>query len=124
WIVIGVAGLVRPGNTFIVGRVLFPLGALVGVILAAVSLASIALPAERWVLAIGLPDLPFHVRRDALSSVFLFVLGGAGAGISIFSAGYFRSGEGTAPGLLCLEYHVFLASMGLVLLADDAYAFM
>ena len=28
------------------------------------------------------------------------------------------------PGLLCLQYHLFLASMGFVLLADDAYAFM
>ena len=25
---------------------------------------------------------------------------------------------------MCLHYHVFLASMALVLLADDAYAFM
>ncbi|HET7527375.1 MAG TPA: hydrogenase 4 subunit B, partial [Burkholderiaceae bacterium] len=32
--------------------------------------------------------------------------------------------EGTPPGLLCLEYHIFLASMMLVVLADDAYAFM
>jgi len=42
----------------------------------------------------------------------------------VFAAGYFRSGEGTAPGLLCLQYHVFLASMAMVLLADDAYLFM
>ena len=52
------------------------------------------------------------------------LLGAASAGISLFAAGYFRSGEGTPPGLLCLQYHVFLASMGFVLLADDAYAFM
>ena len=42
----------------------------------------------------------------------------------MFAAGYFRRGHGTAPGLLCLQYHLFLASMGFVLLADDAYAFM
>jgi formate hydrogenlyase subunit 3/multisubunit Na+/H+ antiporter MnhD subunit len=65
-----------------------------------------------------------HVRRDALSSVFLFLLGTTAAGISVFAAGYFRRGPGTAPGLLCLQYHLFLASMGVVLLADDAYAFM
>ena len=65
-----------------------------------------------------------HLRRDALSNVFLFLLGAASAGISIFGAGYFRAGEGTAPGLLCLQYHLFLASMGFVLLADDAYGFM
>ena len=50
--------------------------------------------------------------------------GRAPSGISVFAAGYFRSERGTAPGLLCLQYHLFLASMGGVLLADDAYAFM
>ena len=75
-------------------------------------------------LPLGLPDLPFHLRLDALSGFFLLLLGAAGAGISIFAAGYFRAGEGTAPGLLCLQYHVFLASMAMVVLADDAYFFM
>ena len=124
WGVIGLAGLVRPASVFVVGRVLFPLGAVVGLALALVALAGITRPAEGLVLAIGLPDLPFHVRRDALTDVFLFLLGAASAGISVFGAGYFRSGTGTAPGLLCLQYHLFLASMGFVLLADDAYAFM
>ena len=124
WGLIGFAGLVRPGSVFVVGRVLFPLGALVGVALALLALVNAALPADHLVLPLGLPDLPFHVRRDALSDVFLFLLGAASAGVSIFGAGYFRSGEGTAPGLLCLQYHLFLASMGLVLLADDAYLFM
>jgi len=76
------------------------------------------------VLRVGLPDLPMHLRRDALTSLFLFLLGAASAGISVFAAGYFRRGEGTAAGLMCLQYHLFLASMGFVLLADDAYAFM
>jgi formate hydrogenlyase subunit 3/multisubunit Na+/H+ antiporter MnhD subunit len=44
--------------------------------------------------------------------------------VSTFAAGYFRRAEGTPPGLLCLEYHLFLASMALVVLADDAYVFM
>ena len=79
---------------------------------------------EVAVLPLGLPDLPFHLRLDALSAFFLLLLGAASAGVSVFAAGYFRSGEGTPPGLLCLQYHVFLASMALVLLADDAYAFM
>jgi formate hydrogenlyase subunit 3/multisubunit Na+/H+ antiporter MnhD subunit len=124
WAVLGAAGLVRPGSVRIVGRVLFPLGALVGVALAVLAVRNIGQPAETLVLPIGLPDLPFHVRRDALTDVFLFLLGAASAGVSVFGAGYFRSGAGTAPGLLCLQYHVFLASMGFVLLADDAYAFM
>jgi formate hydrogenlyase subunit 3/multisubunit Na+/H+ antiporter MnhD subunit len=124
WAVIGLAGLLRPASVEYAGRTLFPLGALCGLALAALAAASLWTPVEREILPIGLPGLPFHVRRDALSAVFLVLLGTAGAGISIFSTGYFRRGEGTLPGLLCLQYHVFLASMGLVLLADDAYAFM
>jgi formate hydrogenlyase subunit 3/multisubunit Na+/H+ antiporter MnhD subunit len=124
WLVIGAAGLLRAGSVSYVGRVLFPLGALTGVALAIVAGASLALPAEQVTLLIGLPDLPFHARLDPLSRIFLGLLGAASAGVSIFAAGYFRKGHGTAPGVLGLQYHLFLASMGFVLLADDAYAFM
>ena len=124
WGLIGLMGLLRPRSIALAGRTLFPLGALCGLLLALVALASLAAPVEQRTLLIGLPDLPMHVRRDALSSVFLALLGLVSAGISVFAAGYFRRGQGTPPGLLCLQYHVFLASMGLVLLADDAYAFM
>jgi hydrogenase-4 component B len=124
WGVIGVAGLLRPTSLRFVARTLFPLGALCGVALAVVAWASMGAPAERAVLVVGLPDLPVHLRRDALSSLFLFLLGAVAAGISVFAAGYFRRGHGTSAGLLCLQYHLFLASMGGVLLADDAYAFM
>src|ERR1700722_17363970 len=124
WAFIGLAGLLRPMSLGFVGRTLFPLGAVCGVALAVVAAMSLAMPMERAVLPFGLPDLPVHVRRDALTSVFLLLLGATSAGISIFAAGYFRRGEGTAPGLMCLQYHLFLASMGFVLLADDAYAFM
>ncbi|HVP34397.1 MAG TPA: hydrogenase 4 subunit B [Steroidobacteraceae bacterium] len=124
WGVIGVAGLLRPTSLRFVGRTLFPLSALVSVALAAVAGWSLGVAPERAILAIGLPDLPVHLRRDGLSSVFLFLLGAASAGVSIFAAGYFRRGHGTSAGLQCLQYHLFLASMGVVLLADDAYAFM
>ena len=124
WCVIGLAGLARPLSLAFVGRTLFPIGALVGAALTAVGAASLALPSSRLILPIGLPDLPMHLRLDGLSGTFLVLLGATSAGISVFAAGYFRRGEGTAPGLLCLQYHLFLASMGFVLLADDAYAFM
>lgn len=124
WGFIGLIGLVRPMSVGFAGRTLFLLGALCGAALAVVAAASLTAAPEQAVLPLGLPDLPMHVRRDGLSSLFLFLLGAASAGISVFAAGYFRRGEGTAPGLLCLQYHLFLASMGLVLLADDAYAFM
>ena len=124
WVLIGLTGLLRPTSLMFVGRMLFPLGALCGVALALIALLSLGGPTERAVLVVGLPDLPMHLRRDALSSFFLFLLGAASAGISVFAAGYFRKGRGTSAGLLCLQYHLFLASMGFVLLADDAYAFM
>ena len=124
WGLIGLMGLLRPKSVGLAGRTLFPLGALCGILLALVALASLTAPVEQRTLIIGLPDLPMHVRQDALSSVFLLLLGVVSAGVSVFAAGYFRRGQGTPPGLLCLQYHVFLASMGLVLLADDAYAFM
>lgn len=124
WMVIGMAGLIRPRSLEFAGRALFVLGAVVGLLLALVAAASITSPAESLLLPIGLPDLPMHLRRDALTSVFLFLLGAASVGISLFAAGYFRSGEGTLPGVLCLQFHLFLAAMGFVLLADDAYAFM
>lgn len=125
WLVIGVAGLARPRSVRYAGRALFVLGALVGLGLAAAATWALMSGAtDTQVLPLGLPDLPFHLRLDALSSVFLLLLGATAAGVSLFSAGYFRDGDGIAPGLLCLQYHVFLASMGLVLLADDAYAYM
>ncbi|MDD5471641.1 MAG: hydrogenase 4 subunit B, partial [Sideroxydans sp.] len=52
------------------------------------------------------------------------LLGVASFGVSLYASGYFRHMEGKTLGLLCLEYHLFLASMALVLLADDAYLFM
>jgi hydrogenase-4 component B len=124
WLAIGVLGLARPRDVVFAGRVLFCAGAAVGFLLAVVALLAIGSAPQTLVLPLGLPDLPFHVRLDALSAFFLFLLGSAGGGISIFSAGYFRQSDGTAPGLLCLQYHAFLAAMALVLVADDAYVFM
>ena len=124
WLLIGLAGLAAPRKMRFISRVLFPLGALVSVAVGLVALVSLGQAPEVAVLAIGLPDLPFHLRLDNLNAVFALLLGFASAGISIYAAGYFRKGEGAAPGLLCLEYHLFLASMLMVLLADDGYSFM
>lgn len=126
WIVLGLAGLLRPHSLRFIAHLLFPLGALacLGVALLAGIFLGTSHTAEVLVLPLGLPSLPFHLRLDALSGFFLLLLGLAGTGISTFAAGYFRSGEGTAPALLCLQYHVFLASMAMVILADDAYLFM
>ncbi len=124
WLLIGMAGLVRPAGLRFVSHVLFPLGALGGALLACTALWAIGVAPVAVVLPLGLPDLPFHLRLDALSAFFIALVGAVAFGVSLFSAGYFRRGVGTAPGLLCLQYHVFLASMVMVMLADDAYLFM
>ena len=124
WLLVGIVGVFALRRFTLVSQVLFPAGGIVGVALFGVALAAVFAPPAVAVLPIGLPSLPFHLRLDSLSAFFLMVIGAASAGVSAFAAGYFRRGEGTPPGLLCLEYHVFLASMVGVVLADDAYAFM
>jgi len=124
WLLIGVAGVFFPRNFRLISRVLFPLGAVLALILAILALAGIVSGPQVLVMPIGLPDLPFHLRLDALSAFFLFLLGGTAAGISIYAAGYMRKSEGAEHGLQCLLYHAFLTSMAFVMLADDGYAFM
>src|ERR1035437_4578086 len=124
WLLIGLLGVFALRRFRFVATVLFPVSALFSLLLMGLGLSAVGSGAEVAVLPIGLPQLPFHLRLDSLSSFFLLVIGGVAAGVSAFSAGYFRQGEGTPPGLICLEYHVFLASIAMVVIADDAYAFM
>jgi formate hydrogenlyase subunit 3/multisubunit Na+/H+ antiporter MnhD subunit len=124
WILLGVLGLAArtPRDTY--ARVVFPLGALGGLALIAAGFLALGGWPQTMVLPFGLPDLPFHLRLDPLAGFFLLLLGVASAGIGVFGAGYFGTGGGGDIRLIGLQYHVFLASMVLVLLADDAYAFM
>ena len=124
WVAIGVAALVAPRRTRFVAHGLFPISSLLSLGMAVSALHGLFMEPQAVVLRLGLPGLPFHLRMDSLSALFLAVIGVTSCGTSIFSAGYVRKGEGTAPGLQCLQYHLFLASMTLVVLADDAYAFM
>src|SRR5580765_7125962 len=124
WLLVGLLGLFALRNLGWVAKALFPAGGAIAVLLAGVALASMFAAPEVVVLPLGLPGLPFHLRLDPLAGFFLLVIGAASAGVSAFAAGYFRQGEGAPPGLLCLQYHVFLAAMALVVLADDAYCFM
>ena len=124
WLVMGVLGVVALRRFQFVANGLFPISACFSLGLLGLALSAMGAGPEVAVLPIGLPQLPFHLRLDSLSSFFLMVIGGVSAGVSAFAAGYFRKGEGTPPGLICLEYHIFLASIVLVVVADDAYAFM
>lgn len=120
WIALGLVGLAARNKPGFVRLAIFPLGAATGLFIAFCSFFTHGIETEISVL--GLPDLPFHLRIDSLSSFFLLILGCATFGISTYSAGYFKREK--QIGLLCLEYHVFLAAMVFVMLADDAFLFM
>src|SRR5690348_8324267 len=89
WLALGVIGVARPRRLAFIAHVLFPAGAALGVVLAAVAFVALHGPVQEIVLPLGLPDLPFHLRLDPLAALFLAILGIGGAGVSLFSAGYF-----------------------------------
>jgi len=123
WIMLGAVGLWWRDTRYLT-RIVFPLGAIAALLLAATGFMALGGAAQTLVLPLGLPELPFHQRLDALSAFFLILLGVASCGVSLYGSGYFRHLDGKTLGLLGLEYHLFLAGMALVLLADDAYMFM
>src|SRR3972149_371823 len=43
---------------------------------------------ESWIILMGLPDLPFHMRLDPLSGFFLTLIGALGFIVSVYSGGY------------------------------------
>jgi len=123
WLAVGLLGLICP-QRIVFRKLLFALGALGGFLLSILSFFALSGPVETLVLPLGLPDLPFHVRVDALSAFFLLLLGIVSTGISTFAINYFQDEEPGRFAFINLYYHFFLASMALVLLADDAYLFM
>jgi hydrogenase-4 component B len=91
----------------------------------------LALPAgaaPTLVLPIGLPSLDSgyqletHFRLDSLSAFFLLIVGLAGPAVSLFAIGYGH--HEPEPARVLTFYPLFLAGMVLVLIADDAFAFL
>jgi formate hydrogenlyase subunit 3/multisubunit Na+/H+ antiporter MnhD subunit len=77
-------------------------------------------------LLIGLPWLHWHLRLDPLSGFFLAIIGIVTVAVSIYGPAYVREYEhGKQPlAVLSLFTGLFIAGMMLVVLADDAFAFM
>lgn len=125
WLVLGLAAIALQHRPQLLLRGIFPLTALGGLALMAAGWWGMQDDPSVLVLPLGLPDLPFHLRLDALSGFFLVLLGSVAFAASIYSSGYFSNGPaGGALALLTLQYNVFLAAMALVLVADDAYSFL
>ena len=79
-------------------------------------------PAPALHLPVGLPWAGTHFRIDALAAFFLALVNLGGAGASLYAIGYGQ--HETARGRVLPFYPAFLGAMNLVVLADDAFAFL
>ena len=73
-------------------------------------------------LPVGLPWLGAHFRIDALSAFFMVVVNLGGLAASLYGIGYGRHERN--PGRVLAFFTPFLAGMNMVLVANDAFAFL
>lgn len=123
WLTLALVSVAIPRYPAI-ARGLFPIGALGGLVLCAAGLMAMGHAAMVCVLPLGLPSLPFHLRLDALSGFFLILFGTTAFSISLYTTGYIQRESYPAVARMTFQYHVLLASIALIFLADDAYVFM
>jgi len=114
-----VAGRWSWGSNVVYGASL--LASLMGLVAALWHLLTGA-PPETLNLAIGLPGLGANFRLDALAAFFLIVANLGGASASLYGLGYGR--HESAPLRVLPFFPAYLAGMNLVVLADDAFAFL
>ena len=115
------------GRPAIVRRIAFPLLALSGLAAVVTCIATLAGgPVISGELPFGLPWLHWHFRLDALSALFLGIIGVLTFSISLFGPGYIREYVHSRYSLavLGIATGLFIAGMQLVVIADDAFMFM
>jgi hydrogenase-4 component B len=118
---VGIAGNRRPAATPVV-YLGCTAAALLVVAAAAWFLMRGAWSPLRLELPLGLPWWPAHLRLDALTAFFLLVVNLPAAAASLYGLGYAAHDE--EPARVLAFCPLFLAGMTLVLLADDAFAFL
>ncbi len=101
---------------------IYAASALVCVALMWIGIASLGADAARMKLPLGLPWIGVNFRLDALAAAFLALVGLGGASASVYAIGYGR--HESEPGRVVPFVPAFLAGMTLVVLADDAFAFL
>ncbi len=104
--------------------ILYGLSGAACVVLALAGIAALATRAEATSLTVpvGLPWLGAHLVLDALSAVFLTLLGIGGAAASFYAIGYGRHEH--EPQRVLPFFPGFLGAMTLVVLAGDAFTFL
>lgn len=73
-------------------------------------------------LPLGIPGVGMNMRLDALGAFFLAVVNLGGAAASIYAIGY--GAHEKNPTRILPFFPLFLAAMNLVVIADDAFAFL
>ena len=91
-------------------------------VIALVFLLSRAAVPESLALPVGVPWIAAHFRLDALAAWFILVIDLAGAAAAVYAVGYGPHND--EPGRVVPFFPVFLGAMNLVLVADDAFAFL
>jgi len=123
----GVAALAAAGHPRLQRRLSFALlgiSALVSIVVALWALLGDA--GFETSLPFGLPWLHWQFRLDPLAGFFLGVIGLVTLAVSLFGPGYTRDYD-RGPyslGVLALFTGLFVAGMQLVVIADDAFAFL
>ncbi len=123
WLVLAAASLAlsrRPRAL----RALFVGGSAGSFLFLIAGLRALFAPASHMTLPFGLPQLAFHLHLDPLAAVFVVLFGFTSVAISLFAAGYLRHEPTAHVARMAGQYHLLLAAIGLVLLADDAYVFL
>ncbi len=107
-----------------IAPLIFPLGALGALCVAAAGLLALHGPPVTMVSPLGLPGLPFHGRLDALSGLFLALFGLTTVAISLDLTGYRAREHYPVAARIGVQYHILLMSLTLVFVAADAYSFL
>ncbi len=88
--------------------------------------ALITVTPQLYQLPLGLPWLPWHLKLDPLSGLFLSIIGIITIAISFFGPGYIREYIHGKQPLAVLGFFtgLFITGMLLVVVANDAFSFM
>jgi formate hydrogenlyase subunit 3/multisubunit Na+/H+ antiporter MnhD subunit len=118
WIALGIAGLALVRVPRLITGVVFPVGAVVSLALAATGLWAISAPPSAAILPAGLPDCRSTCAwtRCRVSSCCCWA--GSRSASRSFPPAIFAAPRLRRWGLLSLQYHVFIASMAFVQIAD------
>ncbi|PWB82788.1 MAG: hydrogenase 4 subunit B [Methylocystaceae bacterium] len=120
---LGAGGLaVALGRNAAVSRIVYGLCAILCLVLFAAAVVPRGATSLQTTLPLGLPWIGMHFRIDSLSAFFQAVVDLGGAAASLYAIGY--GAHEKTPSRILPFFPAFLAGMNLVLLADDAFAFL